>query len=176
MHLPSNGLKSKPKTGKSGSWVIHVERTPSSRRDSECAGYNRCSHGRACGAPPGGWLVNPNAGKEEPCLLIITKFGFDSDWSCDEQPKSSTHEGGLGSATRCMPKGENSGEGANWQNFINGNSAATNHVRLLDGQAVTVVLRNANHGGYCASYGGTGATQCGSAASPPGTNNGPRQR
>ncbi|KDR82270.1 hypothetical protein GALMADRAFT_152967 [Galerina marginata CBS 339.88] len=144
---------------KQGAWAIHVERTPASRRDSECAGYNRCSHGRACGSPPGGWLVNPNA-----------------DWSCDEQPKSSTSEGGAGSATRCMPKGENSSEGATWQNFINGNTAATLNKRLPDGTPVTVVLNNVNHNGYCASYGNVGTTQCGAAAQPPGTGNGPRQR
>ncbi|KDR72418.1 hypothetical protein GALMADRAFT_143245 [Galerina marginata CBS 339.88] len=148
--------------------LINVEHSPTSRRDSECAGYNRCSSGCKCGDPPGGWLGNPNA-----------------DWSCDEQPKSSTREGGTGSSTRCMPKGENSGEGATWQNFINGNTDATNRTRVADGTAVKVILSlvpdeilgNANINGYCASYGGlSGVTQCGTAAAPPGTNDGPRQR
>jgi len=57
-----HNLKSIPFIGKGGSWIVNVERTPASRRDSECAGYNRCSHGRSCGPPPGGWTVNPNAG------------------------------------------------------------------------------------------------------------------
>ncbi|KIM38226.1 hypothetical protein M413DRAFT_30349 [Hebeloma cylindrosporum] len=147
-----------PHEGKAGAWGIHVERTPASRGQSECAGYNRCSSGRASGPPPGGWAVNPN-----------------TNWSCDEQPKSSAHEGGAGSATRCMPAKENSAEGSNWGSFINGNTAATKNTRLADGTAVDVVLKNAKKTGYCASLTG-GKTACGSAASPPGTNDGPRQR
>ncbi|KDR69173.1 hypothetical protein GALMADRAFT_215202 [Galerina marginata CBS 339.88] len=144
---------------KSGNWDITVERTPSNRHDSECAGYNRCSHGRKSGPPTGGWAINPNSG-----------------WSCDEQPKSSTKEGGAGSATRCMPAGENSGEGSDWSNFINGNTAATKNKSLKDQTSVTVALSNVKTHGFCAGYGGAGKTKCGTPATPPSTNEGPRQR
>jgi len=61
-HIISADALHRLSTGKGGSWAVNVERTPASRRDSECAGYNRCSHGRACGPPPGGWTVNPEVG------------------------------------------------------------------------------------------------------------------
>ncbi|KAF8961171.1 hypothetical protein BDZ97DRAFT_1921549 [Flammula alnicola] len=96
------------------SFTVTVDRNIGNRSKSYCASVNRCS---ATNTPTGlnkGWSKNPTTGL-----------------SCDEQPKNTNVEGGANAATRCMPAGENSGEGAKWGNFIKG---------MNNGDKVTVKL------------------------------------
>ncbi|GJE98916.1 hypothetical protein PsYK624_151530 [Phanerochaete sordida] len=117
-------------------WTVTVSRNAALRGQSECGKYahNKCSV-NAHGDP---WPSNPTRGL-----------------SCDEQPKNTNAEGGPDAATRCMPAGENSGEGAKWSNYINKGSGGA----ISDGTQIRVALQHTS-GPNCASYRRAGSTSC----------------
>ncbi|KAJ8473387.1 hypothetical protein ONZ45_g16317 [Pleurotus djamor] len=112
--------------GKTGDnrYIVTVNSTASLRGESECRGKNRCSTRTGLRDK---WDPNPTAGQ-----------------SCDEQPKNTNNEGGAGAATRCMPAGENSKEGAVWGGYIKSK-------KLVDGDLVTISLMHKPTTGYCAA-------------------------
>ncbi|GJE98890.1 hypothetical protein PsYK624_151270 [Phanerochaete sordida] len=140
----------------SPAWEVTVNRNAGLRGASACKTPNKCS---AKEKGTGGWTKNPT-----------------TDLSCDEQPKNTNDEGGAGAATRCVPKGENSGEGRTWANFINDKNA-----KIADTTKIKVVLQNPPAGGICASLHAGQKTVCPAAKKPTdadvaaGTDDGTRQ-
>jgi len=100
----------------------------------------------ACGA------TNPN--------YCSTKKGFAAGYSCDEYPFASTVEGknaGGNTATRCVPKGQNSSQGGSISGlYKNGQGTG----RLADGTQFFVDIGNpgAPGAGYCMAYPGGGGS------------------
>lgn len=133
--------KKKGRDAHDKNWEVTVNRNANLRGDSACKTPNKCS---ATQKGTGGWTKNPT-----PNL------------SCDEQPKNTNDEGGANAATRCVPKGENAGEGTTWKNFIN---SKTNYIS--DGTKVKVVLKDAPAGGLCASLHSAGTTTCPAPVTP----------